>query len=396
MTLPSSKESEMMVLGSMLTYTNTYATACKKLDESDFYHAELKEVFRALKSLYQRGKPTGVLIVDDELKRLNKQQIANSFCLLSTLCYYGNMYSSIDEQIDEIRKYSQLRQLIQFGEKLTKRAFDNSENPKNLTFEAHEEIRRIEKRSRAREKFSIRFANQFTQNLLLTEPSKQPMLLEGFLPKGIVAMLVTRDSIEKPDLLAELALSIATGEPWQNTFTTTTHCGKEKMGNVFIGMGENQYNDIHRILYKSSKRLGQMSKKTLLKASKRIAVFSFFGQQATFIENDMPSRYFRELKLRLVELAPKKGWSLIILDPITRLLGKNDDASQFIALLEELTIDLPGNPTVLFTHQARGPNKVCWQANFIKSQNTALDIQDMAILKLTKSNLATIMEEIMQ
>ena len=93
-----------------------------------------------------------------------------------------------------------------------------------------------------------------------------------------------------------------------------------------LGLGENQYDDIHRVLYKAAKKLRDEEPdiyKTdpLVETSKRIAAFSFCGQNAAFIEKGSPSRYFRDLKIRLIDLAPKEGWSLIILDPVSRLCG---------------------------------------------------------------------------
>ncbi len=86
----------------------------------------------------------------------------------------------------------------------------------------------------------------------------------------------------------------------------------------------------------------------------------------------------------------------------------NAAATQFIALLEELTIDLPGNPTILFAHHtnkastqganqnqsaARGSSAltdgVRWQCNYTKEATG-----DIAILKMTKSNFTPLIEEL--
>jgi RecA-family ATPase len=242
----------------------------------------------------------------------------------------------------------------------------------------------------------------------------------GFLPKGIVAMLVGAGGVGKTHLLFQLAISIATGTPFINKFTPTIWCGEGKKGNVFIGLGENQYEDIHRLLYKSSKKFRNTQPDILKEASNRIAVFSFCGQQAAFIESKRPSRYFQDLKVRLAEAAPPGGWSLIILDPVSRLLGAdaemdNATATQFIALLEELTIEIPGNPTVFFAHHvnkaslsqstqdqsaARGSSALTdgarWQMNLAQATNEKeASSKDASVtLKMTKSNFTMIFPEI--
>ncbi|MFI0435869.1 MAG: AAA family ATPase [Parachlamydiaceae bacterium] len=305
----------------------------------------------------------------------------------------------------------------------------SEEDPKKLIISAQENLKLIERNKGAKDKFPIQFLNEHNENYFLVEPNRKAMLLEyakndgksaGFLPKGIVAMLVGAGGVGKTHLLAQLAISIATGTPFLDAYTPTKHCGANGQGNIFLGLGENQYDDIHRLLYKATKHLRQKvptlldSDSNLFQASKRIAAFSFCGQQASFIENGKPSIYFRELKMRLEDTAPKDGWTLIILDPISRLMGAdaetdNAAATQFIALLEELTIDLPGNPTIVFAHHAnkssiqsgtsqnqsaaRGASAltdgVRWQCNYTKDANT-----DTATLKMTKSNFTAIIEEI--
>ncbi len=56
-TPPSSKESEMMVLGCMLTSINALNVSAGILNEEDFYYNEHKLVFRVLKDAYKKDQP---------------------------------------------------------------------------------------------------------------------------------------------------------------------------------------------------------------------------------------------------------------------------------------------------------------------------------------------------
>ena len=429
-TAPNSKESEMMVLGCMLTSINAFSIASKSLDEADFYYTEHKTIFQSLKTAFINNKPADVHLVCEELRCQDKLKAVGGAAYITTLAQYAGTSGYIEEYVEELNFYSQLRQLIHLGLNVEKEASEKK-NPSEIVIRALEKLKQIERHKSAKDKFPIKFLDQFDKNFLLVEPSPKKMLLEyandigmpiGFLPKGIVAMLVGAGGIGKTHLLAQLAVSIATGTPWLDSFTTTVHCGEEKKGHVFFGLGENQYDDIHRVLYKAAKKLREhqpdiLKEDPLVMASKRIAAFSFCGQQAAFLEDKKPSLYFRQLKIRLEEMAPKEGWSLIILDPVSRLMGAdvetdNAAATQFIALLEELTIDLTGNPTVLFAHHmnksaiqagdkqdqtaARGASAltdgVRWQCNF--SKEISKDVSNIAILKMTKSNFTKCIEEI--
>ncbi len=425
-TPPHSKESEMMVLGCMLTSINGLNIAAVALDDSDFYFTEHKVAFQVLKAAHKNDKPADIHLIAEELKRQDKLSVVGGLSYLTTLAQYAGTSAFIEEYVKVVQDKAFLRRIIHAAQQVEKAALEEPLDVKKALEDFQEIFAQISRAAKLKSGLSIKFLDDFDQNFLLVEPTKKPALLEyanekgaivGFIPKGIVAMLVGAGGVGKTHLLAQLAISIAMGSPWLDIFTTTNHCGVGKKGNVFLEFGENQYDDIHRVLYKASKKLRKqqpdiLKDDPLLEASKKIAAVSFCGQASVFIEKGKPTPYYRELKMKLIEGAPKEGWALIILDPISRLMGAdaevdNAAATQFIALLEELTIDLPGNPTVLFAHHvsksaineskqnqtaARGASAlsdgVRWQVNFSRDEN------DNLALKMTKSNFTALMDEI--
>lgn len=427
-THPNSKEAEMMVLGCVLTNINSLSTAVESLDYSDLYFTEHQLIFHVLKEMYKSGKPADIHLVCEELKHQGKLKQVGGVAYITTLAQYAGTSAHIEEYVKTLRQYTANRRLIEVGQKLVQRGL-TQEDSFRTNLEAQEALRQIERGSSSTDKFPIKFLNTLDKNYLLAEPPKKPMLLEyvneanfwlGYLPKSIVGMLIGAGGIGKTHLLAQLAVAVATGTPWLDKYHPAKDCGENKKGNVFFGLGENQSDDIQRVLYKASKRLRQHQldfheEDLIVEASKRIAPFSFCGQQAAFIEDKKPSRYFREFKRKLIDIAPKEGWSLILLDPISRLLGAdaetdNASATQFIALLEELIIDLPGNPTILFAHHvnkasmregkekgnqdqsaARGSSAltdgVRWQVGLTRAENNI-------ILSMNKTNFTKFMSPI--
>jgi replicative DNA helicase len=67
---PNSKESEMMVLGCMLTKVNSLNVAADALQALDFYYSEHQIIFDVLKGLFKSDKPADIHLVAEELKRL--------------------------------------------------------------------------------------------------------------------------------------------------------------------------------------------------------------------------------------------------------------------------------------------------------------------------------------
>ena len=217
-----------------------------------------------------------------------------------------------------------------------------------------------------------------------------------FIRKGIVAQIVGAGGVGKTHVLAQLALSITTGANWLGIYPI------EKAGHVFIGLGENKDDDIHRLMRKIVKGYEKNNHETTLfapnplqEASKRLFVMSFTAMNGTFIRDGQPTPFFEAFFQELKDKEPKEGWACIILDPISRFMGadaENDNAAatQFIALLERLTLELKGQPTVIFGHHmnksgvsstntdqgaARGSSAITdgvrWQANLEKVKKTS-------------------------
>jgi hypothetical protein len=170
----------------------------------------------------------------------------------------------------------------------------------------------------------------------------------SLIPRGILGMIVSAGGVGKTHILTQLGLVVATGGKWLGEFDV------ERPGNVFLGLGENSEEDIHRLLRKTSKSLC-LSVEECIGAGRRLSVMSFLGTPSSFIHKNRPTDLFQSLLESLKTKEPSDGWSLIILDPISRFAGAfaetdNASATELIALLERLSLGLRGRPTVLFGH----------------------------------------------
>lgn len=121
---PSSKESEMMVLGCMLTSINSLNIAADSLDDSDFYFTEHKIIFQVLKESYKKDKPADVHLVCEELKRQNKLSSVGGVAYVTTLAQYAGTSAYIEEYTEIIRNKSILRKMIHASQLVEKSALD--------------------------------------------------------------------------------------------------------------------------------------------------------------------------------------------------------------------------------------------------------------------------------
>ncbi|ANH78416.1 replicative DNA helicase [Candidatus Chlamydia sanziniae] len=126
---PHSKESEMIVLGCMLTAVNYLNLAANQLYEEDFYYLEHKIIFRILQDAFKQDKPIDVHLAGEELKRRNQLTVIGGPTYLITLADFAGTAAYLEEYVEIIRSKSILRKMIQTAKEIEKKA---TEEPKNV------------------------------------------------------------------------------------------------------------------------------------------------------------------------------------------------------------------------------------------------------------------------
>lgn len=125
---PNSKESEMIVLGCMLTSIGSLNIAADMLEENDFYYSEHKIIFDVLKSSFLQDKPADVHLVAEELKRREQLKTIGGVAYLTSLAQYAGTAAHIEEYTELVRSKSLLRRMIQSAQAVEKLAFDDPED----------------------------------------------------------------------------------------------------------------------------------------------------------------------------------------------------------------------------------------------------------------------------
>ena len=122
---PNSKESEMMVIGCMLTKPNSLNIASDLLDPLDFYYSEHQIIFHVLKDLCKNDKPADIHLVAEELKRREKLQEIGGVNYLTTLALYAGTAAYVEEYAELIKNKSTLRRMIQAAQEVEKEALED-------------------------------------------------------------------------------------------------------------------------------------------------------------------------------------------------------------------------------------------------------------------------------
>jgi len=143
---PNSKESEMMVLGCMLTSINALNIGADGLEDTDFYYSEHQIIFHVLKTASKTDKPADLHLVCEELKRQDKLKAVGGAAYLTTLAQYVGTSAYIEEYVNQVKDKSTLRSMINAAQVIEKKALSNPDNPDNLIEELQTEFKRIEQR----------------------------------------------------------------------------------------------------------------------------------------------------------------------------------------------------------------------------------------------------------
>ncbi len=153
---PSSKESEMMVLGCMLTKVNSLNIASDALDSTDFYYSEHQLIFNVLKRLFKSDKPADIHLVSEELKRIDKLKEVGGISYLMTLAQYAGTSAYIEEYVELIRDKSVLRQLILAAQEIEKEALEAPASVHGFLDDAQAKLFSISQKSNRRNGFLVK------------------------------------------------------------------------------------------------------------------------------------------------------------------------------------------------------------------------------------------------
>jgi replicative DNA helicase len=140
---PHSKESEMMVLGCMLTSINGLNIASDALDDADFYFTEHKIIFHVLKTAYKKDKPADIHLVAEELKRQDKLNAVGGVAYLTTLAQYAGTSAFIEEYTELVHNKSILRKMINAAQIIEKTALEEPQDVHNSLDEAQQMLFQI-------------------------------------------------------------------------------------------------------------------------------------------------------------------------------------------------------------------------------------------------------------
>lgn len=197
---------------------------------------------------------------------------------------------------------------------------------------------------------------------LVSEPPRREWLLRypkheargvtdwaGMLPRGKVGILAGAGGSGKSHAVFGLAVAVATGGTWLDTYKATP-------GRVLVLMGEEDPEEVRRRLHTAAADLTSEQRE---RAASEIVVVPLAGRSDLALSEGDPVQRTKaadDLVRRVrAEHEAGRGFALVVLDPFSRFAGENSEidnsaATRFVQVVEELTSKACGSPTVLVVH----------------------------------------------
>lgn len=338
---PNSKESEMMVLGCMLTSVNSLNTAADSLDETDFYYTEHQIVFSALKAAYRSDKPADIHLIGEELKRQNKLETVGGISYLTTLAQYAGTSAYIEEYVELIRNKSILRQMITASQKIEKTALEDPANVMATLDEAQGYFFNISQEHqpnagvsikdlltglKAESKLSFLKELQERQQRFLERDPNAPAIT------GIPTHFIDLDRLLNglsPSNLMILAARPAMGKTALATAIAENICFRNHMPIAVFSLEMSATQLLHRMICSQSEVESEKIQTGSLNGSdyQRIVAAVNMMQKHTMIIDDQPGLKITDLRARARRLREVYNIGFMVIDYLQLITGSGNSRS---------------------------------------------------------------------
>jgi len=138
--LPSSTDSERVILGAILLDNQLIAQAIETLRADDFYSPLHRRIFRAMTALFERGERIDPILIGEELKKDGSIDSIGGIAAITNLTYGLPHFSDIFDYTKIVKDKSVVRNLIKVCNQITSEALAEEEDAAMILDHAEEMI----------------------------------------------------------------------------------------------------------------------------------------------------------------------------------------------------------------------------------------------------------------
>ncbi len=341
-TLPHSLEAEEHLLSCCLLDEGLTLAKAREagIGAGSFYEVKHGIVFDCLADMQGRGVPIEASTLAEELRTARQLDAVGGFAFVAQVSGRAPTSAQAGYFIEKVKEQALLRAIIRSATGAVEQAYAFSGGIAEFAGAVEQQM--IEVTSGVR-----RGLPEVMRWHELIGPKERPMppeLIKGILFLGSKLMLGGGSKSFKTWVLADMALSVATGTPWWGVATVRTPV-------LFINFELQDWSFERRVR-------SIMKVKNIVEAAD-FMVWNLRGR----------ARDFRELRVPLLNKIRKHKVGLVVLDPIYKCLGERDENSngEVGDLLNEIeSVAVDGNCAMVHGH------------HFAKGDSSEKDKRDLA------------------
>ena len=138
--LPSSPESERVILGAILLDNTLISQAIELLKQEDFYSPLHRRVYKAMANLFERGEKIDPILIGEELKKEGQLENIGGIATITNLTYGLPHFSNIETYAKVVKGKSITRNLIKVCNQITSEALAEEEDAEIILDHAEQAI----------------------------------------------------------------------------------------------------------------------------------------------------------------------------------------------------------------------------------------------------------------
>lgn len=356
-TPPHSLEAEREVLAAVLVDASAvdHVAAIPPLA---WYFERHQVIAAAMLALRDQGSPIDPVVLQQALKDRGQYERIGGARAIGELLDRAGTCANVEAYVRIIVDKARLRRVIDAARALEVAAHQDVDDVDAFVANADETMRQALSGAAPRVEIDVRSLAESgsAEWFVDAPPPAKPVLTWGdegrqplLMAQGRVALLAAAGGVGKTYTLVQLAMAIATGEKWLDSYQVP------HKGRVLLALAEEDLDEMRRRLWVAARNLGRFDdddvQYLISEAVRNIVPLALMGRDVAFLDVERKATlWHRQLTERLGE----QEWRAIIFDPLSRWGGPEIEtdahaATRAIQVLEEVT-KLPGAPAVIVAH----------------------------------------------
>jgi replicative DNA helicase len=356
---PYNMEAEQSVLGAMLLDKNAIAAATEVLKGPEFYKESHRNLFDAIKDLYDNDEPVDIVTLVDLLRGRGHLEIVGGISYISDLAKSVATTANVKKHAKIVDEKYTLRRLILASNDIAERCYTQQEDVQDVLGHAEKNIFDIsqKKNNQDFEHISSTITKSFEDfEKLYKNKGEITGIPSGFrdldrttsgFQKGDMILVAARPSMGKTAFVLNLALSAGL-RAGKSVAVFSLEMGKEQL--VYRMLCSEANVDMQKL------RVGDLGEEDWIKLARAAGPMA---SSKIFID-DTPGISISELRSKCRRLKIEKGLDYIIIDYLQLMSGsrksesRQQEVSEISRSLKAIAKEM-GAPVIALSQLSRAP-----------------------------------------